>query len=282
MSALGPSEISARRRPGLIATLIGLRLLLGFCLSFPLASLVASSGVGLRAEGDRALFESGGYLLLELLRTQGDALAAAVRGLLPLFGAALLLGAAGNVLLLVALDVRERLTSFDWLARAWARLPAHLVVAAGAALTKALLLMLATIAVAAIPVSPTNPVATSLGQAACMLPFLLLLGAVGGLEDVAKAALVRHDATLEQGLARAVRGAARRPLSTCFGFVPYGAVFVLAALLAAPATEWLDVSQPGVARLVAVFLVHQLVIAIGVVCRAAWFARALRLAATTS
>jgi hypothetical protein len=281
MSALGPSEISLRRRPLLVLAICTVRLVLGFCLSLPLASLVAGSGVGQRAEGDRALFEAGGYLLLELLRTQGDALSATLRGLSPLLGLGLLVGAACNLVLMIALNVRGRLASFAWLGQAWARFPAQLVISAGAGLSKLLLVVLATIALGAVPAWATEPIATTLAQAASVLPFLLALGAVGGFEDVAKAALVRHEATLQQGLARAVLCARRRPLLALWGWLPYAALLGLAALVAAELTAGIDVAGASATRVVAVFVAHQLVVAIGITCRAAWFARALRLAATT-
>ena len=54
MTALGPNDMSARRRPFVVLTLAGLRAAAGLCLAWQLASLIASSGIGLRAEGDRA------------------------------------------------------------------------------------------------------------------------------------------------------------------------------------------------------------------------------------
>src|SRR4051812_27912095 len=114
MSALGPGEIAARRRPWVIAAIASIRLICGFCLTWPLSSLLASSGIGLFTQGDRALFEGGGYLLLELLRLQGSALSAVLHGLLPIFGVGLVLTAACNAALLVALNTRGRLSRSDW------------------------------------------------------------------------------------------------------------------------------------------------------------------------
>jgi len=281
MSALGPAEIAARRRPGLVLIIAGVRILAGFCLAFPLSSLVAGSGVGQRSQGDRALFEGGGYLLLELLRVQGNALLAAARGLVPLLLLALAVTCACNVALLVALDSRERLTSLDWLGRAWARLPAQLVLVAGAALAQFVLLLLGSAALGGIPESLAKPVLTTAAQAAAILVIALLLGAVGGFADVAKAALVRHEARLNEGLARAWVCARHRPFRAFFGWLPYSALFLLTALLAAKLSEALDVSRPGAWRIAAVFVAHQLVIVVSIACRAAWFSRCLRLAATT-
>ena len=96
MTPLGPSEMRARRRPFVVLSIAGVRLLLGLCLALPLASLVAESGVGQSPRGDRALFEGGGYLLLEVLRVQGANLAATARGLVPLLLLGLLVTAACN------------------------------------------------------------------------------------------------------------------------------------------------------------------------------------------
>jgi hypothetical protein len=280
MTALGPSEITARRRPFVVLAIAALRICAGFCLAFPLASLVSSSGVGLRGEGDRALFEGGGYLLLEILRLHASALLATVRGLLPLLLLGLVLTCACNVALLVALDVRERLTSLAWLSRAWARLPAQLVIVAGAALTQILLFMVGSIAVGSIPELLAKPVATTLAQAAVLLLVALLLGAVGGFADVTKASLVRHEARLSEGLARAWLCARHRPFRACFGWLPYAVLFMLVALAASKLTEALDVSRAGAWRVAGVVIAHQLVILVSVALRAAWFARALRLVAT--
>jgi hypothetical protein len=51
---------------------------------------------------------------------------------------------------------------------------------------------------------------------------------------------------------------------------------------AASLTQWLDVSQGGAGRVMGVLLVHQLVVIGSVALRAAWYARALRLMATSS
>jgi hypothetical protein len=280
MTALGPSEISATRRPFVVLAIAAIRLFAGFCLAFPLSSLVASSGIGMRAEGDRALFEGGGYLLLELLRLRGSELLATAHGLLPLLLLGLVLTCACNVALLVALDVRERLTSPDWLARAWARLPAQIAVAAGAALAQLLLVLAGSIAFGAVPERLANPVATTLGQVAVLVLVALLTGAVGGFADITKASLVRHEGPLSAGLARAWRCLRNRPFLACFGWVPYAALFLLAALAVTKLTQTLDVSRAGAWRVACVFVAHQLVILLAVACRVGWFARALRLVAT--
>jgi len=258
----------------------GFRLFAGFCLALPFSSLVASTGIGTRAEGDRALFEGGGYLLLELLRLHAGELVATARGLMPLFLLGLVLTCACNVALLIALNVRERLTSREWLALTWVRLPAQLGVVAGAALAQLLIVFAGSIALGVIPEPLAKPVATTLAQIAVLVLLAVLAGAVGGFADVTKASLVRHEAPLGQSLARAWSCVRSRPISACFGWVPYAASFVVAALGVAKLTDVVDVSRAGAWRLAAVFVVHQLVVLLSVACRTAWSARVLRLVAT--
>ena len=282
MSTLGPGEIQARRRPFVVLSIAGLRLVCGFCLAFPLASLIGASGIGQRGEGDRALFEGGGYLLLEVVRLQGPELMAAVRGLIPLFGVGLLLTALCNAALLVTLSKRGRLDLRDVLAAALERWPGLLVIGAGTGLGQALLFGVGAAVVAAVPDSMSKPVATSVGQLGAWLVVAALAGALGGFSDVSKACFVRNDAKLTTALAQGFVCAVRRPLSACFGWLPYAFLFGGAVLAAAQLTEALDVSQPGAWRIALVWLLHEAVVVISVALRATWFARALRLAAVTA
>lgn len=276
MSSLGPGEIRARRRPFVILGVAFSRLFLGFCLALPLASLLAESGIGQRAEGDRALFEGGGYLLLEVLRLQGAALAATARGLLPLLVMGLLLTAACNAALLVALTTRGPLSSLAWLAHAAARLPAMCVLAIGTTLCQGLVLLVTATAADSVPSALAQAQRASWLGLGVWLLGAALAGALGGFADVTKAALVRHESPLTVALARAWKVLPQRPFFGLFGWLPYALPFGAAALGAAWLTETIDVSRPGEWRVAAVFALHQSVVVVAVACRAAWFARALR------
>lgn len=280
MMALGPGQIQARQRPGLILSLAGLRILAGFCLAWPLSALVAQTGVGLRAEGDRALFEGGGYLLLEVLRLRGGELEAVARGLLPVLALGLLLTTAANAALLVGLNLRGRLQLREVLSRAGAHVPRLIVLGGGTALGQVLWLMVGAMAVGAVPEVLARPVTTTLGQALPWLVVALAAGALGGFSDVVKASLVRHEAPLLEALSSAFKCFRHRPLRASFGWFPYAAAFVGVALLAGKLTEILDVARPGAWRVVCVFAIHQLVVLVSVAARASWYARALRLVAT--
>ena len=279
MTPLGPGEMRARHRPLVVLSIAGVRLLLGLCLALPLASLVAESGVGQSPRGDRALFEGGGYLLLELLRVQGANLAAAARGLVPLLLLGLLGTAACNAALLVALNVRGRLRLVTWLSQALAAVPALVVLAVGTALAQLAIILIGLLLVGGIPESMTRPAQVTAAQVALWLLVGLAAGAVGGISDVTKAALVRNDAGLAAALKRVLASARRRPWTAAWGWLPYGVLFVLAWLVAAQAVNALDVSAAGTWRVAAVFIVHQAVSLASVALRAAWYARALRFAA---
>lgn len=282
MTPLGPGEMRARRRPLVVLSIAAVRLLLGLCLALPLASLVAESGVGQTSRGDRALFESGGYLLLELLRVQGADLLAVARGLVPLLLLGLLFTAACNAALLVALNLRGRLRLRPWLSQALAGVPALLVLGVGTALAQLVIVLVGLLLSDGIPESMTRPVPMTAAQLGLWLLIGLAAGAVGGVSDVTKAALVRSDSGLVAASRHALASARRAPLTTCWGWLPYGLLFVVSWLLAAQVTSALDVSASGSWRVAVVFIVHQAVSLASVALRAAWYARALRLVASGS
>jgi hypothetical protein len=280
VSPLGPGLIRATRRPLLVLSVAALRIFAGLCLAWPLSSLLTSTGVGLRAEGDRALFEGGGYLLLELVRLRGSELEAVARGLLPVLVLGLVLTAACNAALLVGLNLHGRLRGRELLSRAGERLPALVVLGVGTALAQLVLIIAGLIAVEAIPESLAQPVATSCAQGALWLVVALAAGALGGFSDVVKASLVRHESRLGDGLSRALKCLKHLPIRATFGWIPCALACFFVAILVAKLCELCDVGQAGAWRVAAIFTLHQLVILTAVGARAAWFARALRLVAT--
>jgi len=280
VTLLAPGEVRARRRPLLIAAIFGMRLLAGLCLAWPLASLVAASGIGAHPNGDRSLFENGGYLLLDLLRAQGGALLATTRGLLPSWCFGLLLTGGTNAALWVALNESGPFRAAELCRRALTELPRLLLVGGAATLAQLALCLLGASLASAVPESLARPISLTLTQGGVWLVTAVLVGAIGGLSDVTKAALVRHRARPGEALARALGSSRRRPLGVYFGWLPYAMISLGAAVLGAELTEVCDVSGPGAWRVASVFALHQLVILSGVAARAAWFARALRLAAT--
>lgn len=282
MTPLGPGELRARRRPFVVLGVAALRLTTGFCLAMPLQSLIAESGVGLRTEGDRALFEGGGYLLLEVLRLRGAELGAVAHGLLPLLSMALLLGAVANATLFVALNFGGRLQLGEWLPRALRHLPGLLVLGVGTGLAQLVLFGVAAATAGAVPDSMSRPLATSAAQATVWLCGALAAGALGGFADVAKACLVRHDISVVSALRHAGSCSRHRPLRACLGWLPFALCLVTAIMVGARLSEAIDVSRAGAWRLGLVFAMHQSIVVLAVALRAAWYARALRLSATAT
>jgi len=280
MSAVGPGQLRARQRPLLILSIAAVRAASALCLAWPLASLVAASGIGARSQGDRALFEPGGFLLLEVARLQGPALLAAAHGLLPLFGVGLVLSTLCNAGLLLGLNQSERVSASELAARTLRVAPRVLVLSAGAGLLQVVLVLVGAALADAVPEPLAKPLAATLGQVAVWLLVGLVASAVGGLADVARASLIRHEARLPQALAHAAQLAWRRPALSCFGWLPYALPLALSVALAASITEACDVARSGAWRVALVFVVHQLVIVVAVAMRAAWYARALRLTAS--
>lgn len=277
---LAPGMIRASSRPGVILAIAGCRLLCGLCLAYPLASLLGSSGIGQRAEGDRWLFEGGGYLLLEIARLQGPALLSVASGLWPVLALGLSFTALGNAVLLAALSDGEA-RARQLVAAALGRLPTLVLIGVLAALAQLSLLLFASAAAEAVPQPLARPIAATAGQAAVWLVAALLAGALGGVADLAKASSVRAEIGIAGALARALRHLIQRPIFACFGWMPYAGAFLALAAAAAQLTELVDVSRPGAWRVLAVFGVHQLVILASVALRAGWYARALRFVSTT-
>jgi hypothetical protein len=282
MTPLGPGEVRARRRPFVILGVAALRMTTAFCLALPFQSLIADTGVGLRTEGDRALFEDGGYLLLEVLRLRGPELGAVAYGLLPLLSLALLLGAVANAALFVALNFGGRLALGEWLTRALRHVPGLLLLGIGTAFAQLFVFGVTAASAGAMPDSMSSPLATSAGRVSVWLCGAALAGALGGVGDVAKACLVRHDVSVVSALRQAGNCLRQRPLPACFGWLPFALCLVAAIVIGAQLSEALDVSRAGAWRVALVFALHQAVVVLAVALRAAWYARALRLAATAS
>lgn len=279
MTPQSPGEIRARKRPLTIVSLALVRLASGATLALPLAAVIESSGIGARAEGDRALFQDGGYLLLELLRLQSAELGAVAGGLWPLLLLLLSLQVLCNAVLLVSLNSAGRLELFALLSRALRHVPAFMLLGAFVLLTQGAVLLFGMLVSESVPESMTSAVQSDAGKAFVLLLALLGAGAVGGAGDVTKATLVRHGAPLMSSLGAALRCARRRPLPSLLGWLPFAALGLAAIAGAAWLTGVVDVSQPGAVRWIGVFALHQIVILSLVALRAAWYARALRLSA---
>jgi hypothetical protein len=282
MSAAGAgAREPGRLRAGTFAAgmLYAYRLVGAFVLAYPAARTLGAFGPMASPEADQALFEPGGYHLLEALRLAGHAVPASVES------AAVLLSAVG-ILGLVPLALAQASlaapggTPADWGARAAAVLPRLLVLGGGTMLARAGLVIGGLVAVGAASTlgegARDERVPVALG-AAVLAPLLSLWLLLGIVQDLARASVVRLDATVGDGLSRALTTLRERPAAVLGAYALLTLAGGSAVGLAAWAAGALDVSRPGSARVWGAFAAHQSAVLALVVLRVAWLGRALAL-----
>ncbi|MFO0568675.1 MAG: hypothetical protein U0263_23640 [Polyangiaceae bacterium] len=270
---------SVRRALPAIVWAYVFRLLCGWIIASPLARALAAQGATQHPRGDAILFERGGLELTEALRLGGAVLAEEAKGSLlvaVLLGFVSLVPAVG---LLSALDEDARSGPSEWTKRGVALWPRSSVMFGAKWFAQGVYWLLAGLLVVFIyRKAPTHwdersVDLTALGVALlCSLPALFL----GLVEEMARIELVRG-ARLGGALRRAVRLTASRPIRI-------GGSWLLATLFGAALTVAvahlvgaLDVSRPGSARMVGVFVLHQAAI-FGILCaRSVWLAYCIEL-----
>jgi hypothetical protein len=279
------SEIGLRRRPSAALLLWGWRLLAAWLVAAPLARAVAAAGAGHLADGDAALFEPGGQLLVETLRVGGATLGAALQsavGLLLVVGA---LGLLPLAAVLVSLAHRGRLRFGDWAGRAAAHLPAFVLLSLLTLLSQALALvawgLVAGGASAALE-SVVDERSRDVALVAALLPGLALVLGLGLAEDLGRARVVRHGASGWSSWLAALGLLLRRPGPALLGWLTPAAWAVAAVVAAEIAVRAIDVSRAGAARPWAAFAVHQAAALALAAARVAWLGRALQLVGVPS
>lgn len=263
-----------------VAALLGFRVLSGWLVAMPVASLLGAALAGY-PEGDAALFEPGGELLVETWRLHGSELRAALGTSLRLAALCSLLGLLPLGMLLESWRSPHR--RFDRIAaRALARWPALVAVSGVALLAQALVLLAGTVL---LPVA--RELGAGLGELGADLVGLapLVVGglAAGGVAiaaEVARIGLVQ-DARGLDGARQALDATARAPLPFLGAYALAKAATLAAVAGAAAATAAAAVDQPGEWRVAAVATAHLGVVTVDVLGRAAWLAWAtLRLEAS--
>jgi hypothetical protein len=241
-------------------------------VAYPIARTLTAFGATMHVEGDRSLFESGGFRLLESLRLGGPSLSAsaesgvligaclAVLGLLPLAAA-------------MAVLARPSAGHGDVAKRAIELFPVFLKLGAAAVLVQGVICAVAA------AVAPTlsgfagviaNEKARDLVVLAALLPAAVAVVGLGIWEDVARAAAVdgapRARDAAQLGLAALVG----RPAATLGACAVMAAGGCTAVAISAAAVGFIDVSRPGVGRVVAVAAVHQATLFVVAALRVAW------------
>jgi len=268
-----------RRRSALeLAVLVSFfaRASFGWTVALPLISLLVSSGLGALPEGDRALFEPGGLWLLETLRKLGPSLGAHARSELVLFGLASAVGIVPHALVFVA--CAERGVRFEAaFSRALRAMPRFALILLVELVICAVSWFLAAFASGlwseSAPGALTEPLRDLSTLGVLALGFVAA-GAIGVLADLTRAASCREPRPPLGVAVRAAISALKQHGSTlASGVVLFTGLGGLLVALTARAVEWLDVSQPGATRVLAVFALHQTTLLGLALLQAIWILR---------
>jgi hypothetical protein len=278
MTPLASEAMRARRRPGVIAVVFGLKLLGAGAVGLPIGAAVLGTGVTQWPGGDAVLWEPGGGLLGELVWNHPWVFIAALRasGWLALLAAGL--GLLPLIALMVALSNAGRLGWSSLAARTVEHLGAFAALAGMTVAAQGVLMFAAGL----FAVGVHRPLAERWGERGSDLTGLGVLAlaglgvlVLGILEDLARAVVVRARARLRTALPRALTIARRHAWSILGAYLPR-ALWSLALLVGAAAVVLLvRLDRPDTWRVGAAFFVHQTA-AFGLVwLRASWLSRAL-------
>jgi hypothetical protein len=276
-------DIRVWARPGALAGWWAVRLVTAWLLVAPAADVLSAPLADL-PRGDAVLFDPGGAYLLEALRHgQAQLMAGTRRNLWTL----VLVACASLIPLcavLVALSHRGRLRAGSWSQLTARHLPAFAMLAGLTLLAQAVVLLGSALLLTA----ASDPLHRALSPRSADLTILAAAG-IGGVlvvglglvQDLARAATVRHDVGGRAALAVAVTTLRRRPLRALLDWLT-PTVYTLPVIAAAALLAgWLHVDRDGAWRVSLVLLVHQLA-AFGLVAlRCWWLTRALVLVSTT-
>lgn len=264
------SLVAARRRPDALVAVFVLEAVVAWVLAAPWSE-TAARVLGAHPDGDRPLFAPGGYLLLDLVQR--------VHGVIPALAAATSIGLAVFALAsivvlgawLATLDDRS-MPLRDGLARGvgvfFRLLGASLITWFSIGVVVALLGVIPAWGLAG-RLEHWDPRRALLVSSLPMLLALVVVVALLAVADLARAHVVRHDASLFEGL-----GAALGDRSRVLAYVAVAAPRWLASL---GLLGWAAAITSRTSSLFVVFLVHQLIAFARVALRGSVLARALRL-----
>ncbi|MCC6217456.1 MAG: hypothetical protein IT376_21545 [Polyangiaceae bacterium] len=272
---------SLRRLAWLATGLWSWRLAAALIVAAPWVDLARASGAAAHADGDAALFSSGGLVLLDVLHRAEPGLRAAAWTTAAAFALLSLAGALPLAAVLAALATRSRRGAFAWLAEGTAAFPRQIAITAGAGVGRALLALAAAWAAVTVGASFATPDErhADLGRVA-----ILALGFAGGA-GVGVVADCARVVSLRDGLGPVA--ATRRSL----GALRAGAWWVVRAwswragvtaalsVAALVAVARVDVSRPEPWRPAAAWLAGQLCLWAIAALRVSWFARLFELTA---
>jgi hypothetical protein len=248
-------------------------------LAAPVTAVVAGSGIGSFPAGDRLLFEPGGMLLVEVVRSSWSLLPPLATSSLVTLGAGYAALVLPQAVLWTAVAEESPEPRAAFLGRTCARVPALFALAGLGFLAQVLALALGLATAGFLRGGASrNAMHADLGAlliAAVGVAVALLVGIV---RDVASATLACGVAGSRAALHAALHCSLRAPgalIGRWLGPAVLGIGLVSAAALVVGS---LDVGKPEAFRFVLVALVHQLVVLALSICRAVWFTGAVRVA----
>lgn len=272
--------IRAQRRPGGVLAFWALRLLAAWLLAAPIAGALGGSGVSRFPEGDALLFAPGATYLMEALRR---GLGPLVAGLQNAAWFAVILGYLSLVPLaglLYALCHAGRLRPGDVARAALEQLAPFTLLAGLTLLAQAAVAVLGIILVSVLRASiyaSMDVRSADLWLLGAVGLVLLVVLWVGLVEDLARAALVRHQRGLGSALSRALHTARQRPLAALSAWLVPAIWSIAVVAVGALAVGRLHVEHGGSWRVLGALALHQLVALALVGLKAQWLAAALRL-----
>ncbi|HVR20118.1 MAG TPA: hypothetical protein VMS65_10490 [Polyangiaceae bacterium] len=271
--------VTPLRRPLAVSLYFACHAVAALVLALPTTAIVAGTGLGRFPEGDRLLFQPGGAIAAEVVRTLMPALPA---HFLSSFSVAALLGMlllVPHAALLVGLARTEREPLSATWGRALGHLPPLLALSGIALLAQATVLAGTLTCAGALRgawLGPTTRSADLVYFGTVLVGSLLAL-ALGVVRDLGRAAIVRAELDSKSALFSGLRAFARAPGRVLAGWIVPALAGAALIALAAALTTLLDVSRPGTWRLGLVALVHQSVAYALCWCRAYWLRASLGL-----
>ncbi len=273
------------RRPGALGLVWLTRLGFAWLVAGPVARALVAFGVLNHPRGDAVLFDAGGVWLAEAVRASLKAGAVEFRGAVVTGATLAWLGLIPLAGLMVALRERPKHPLGLCLARAVAVFPRFTLLAGATLFVQSVLglgCLLASVVVhRRLPTSLSEPKADLLALGVLAIGLLASLW-IGIVEDLARAAVVNHDAGILSAIRHAFSSLAKRPFAligswSLFALIGWGVV-----LGAAFVTGVLDVSRSADIRVFAALLIHQTAAFACVATRAFWLSIALSEPSPTS
>lgn len=253
------------------------RIAFALCASYPLARTMAAIGAELRPEGDASLFTPGGFLLLDTLEIgtapirsamKSAAQVSLVLSVLALFPLALAMG----------ILVKRQTRWPDLFGEAMQWLPRFVLLSGATLLLQALAIAALALLRGLTPVSATDERLPALVTAGAVVVGGFLVIGLGLVRDLARAAVVLGTRqSVKADIRMAVGVFRKKPTAVMAGWSGPALIQVVLVTVGAILARWIDVAQPGAARIMAVAFVHQGVVLLCCALRSLWLSRSLDL-----